>query len=87
VSAIVKATRGQRCEECGTEDAQLHVHHIVPLRKGGDSDPANLLVLCRRCHAKKHFSDLKLSALVLGSLLAALIALTLCKGLGLLPPS
>jgi 5-methylcytosine-specific restriction endonuclease McrA len=32
----------------------LEVHHIVPRSKGGTDDPANLITLCQRCHAKKH---------------------------------
>jgi 5-methylcytosine-specific restriction protein A len=30
----------------------LTVHHVVPLSRGGTSDDANLIVLCRSCHAR-----------------------------------
>lgn len=29
------------------------VDHIVPLRKGGTNDPANLALRCRSCHGLK----------------------------------
>ena len=32
----------------------LHVHHIIPLLKGGTHDPRNLATLCVRCHARQH---------------------------------
>ena len=41
---------GWRCALCGRA-ARLELHHVVPLYKGGaEMDPANLQVLCRRCH-------------------------------------
>lgn len=40
------------CEICGGYADT--VHHIVPLRKGGGHDPANLVVLCRSCHNRIH---------------------------------
>lgn len=32
----------------------LHVHHKLPLSKGGDNDIANLICLCERCHENQH---------------------------------
>jgi len=43
----------RECESCGTVN-DLTVHHILPLSQGGTHDPANLAVLCRRCHARLH---------------------------------
>jgi len=54
VSAIVKNMRGQRCQECGATNVQLHTHHVLPLRKRGDSRWENLEVLCEDCHFKRH---------------------------------
>lgn len=31
------------------------VHHVVPLRLGGNNEPSNLVVLLRSDHAKAHF--------------------------------
>lgn len=53
-----KERKGYTCEECGKKYPKhskwLHVHHIVPLSKGGDSDESNLQLLCYKCHKKKH---------------------------------
>lgn len=39
------------CRGCGaTED--LTVHHIIPVKQGGDRSPENLVTLCRSCHSK-----------------------------------
>ncbi|MEN8008407.1 MAG: HNH endonuclease [Candidatus Krumholzibacteriota bacterium] len=32
----------------------LDIHHIVPRRKGGTNDPANLITLCSSCHRLWH---------------------------------
>jgi 5-methylcytosine-specific restriction endonuclease McrA len=45
---------GYRCTHCGDSD-NVETHHAV-IRPGqpGDNNPANLIVLCRRCHLKQH---------------------------------
>lgn len=49
-----------KCAECGSKHQSyhghiiFHVHHIVPLKKGGDNSFENLTYLCEYCHAKKH---------------------------------
>lgn len=53
LSNRIKARDGWKCVECGSRD-RLHVHHIIPISKGGTHDPSNLITLCWRCHAKKH---------------------------------
>jgi len=49
-----------RCQDCGTRGKRtLQVHHIVPLN-GSDriinalNKPENLIVLCKKCHRKRH---------------------------------
>lgn len=46
------------CQYCGSPAE--HVHHIIPLIKGGDNRKSNLISLCTECHGKihgKHFID------------------------------
>lgn len=48
---------GQFCADCGRSESwskPLHVHHVVPISKGGSHKPSNLAVLCERCHSKRH---------------------------------
>lgn len=56
VSAATKASvlaLGQhKCCECGATEP-LEIDHIVPISKGGTSDPSNLQVLCRPCNRRK----------------------------------
>ena len=44
---------GARCQICGS-NADLSVHHIIPLSEGGDSTMGNLRCLCFSCHQKEH---------------------------------
>lgn len=39
---------------------ELHVHHIVPLSKGGDNSLSNLICLCEQCHENRHEWMLKI---------------------------
>jgi len=46
---------GYRCERCGDADGPFEVHHRRPRGMGGSrredtNSPANLLLLCTRCH-------------------------------------
>ncbi|MCC6317246.1 MAG: HNH endonuclease [Gemmatimonadaceae bacterium] len=43
-----------RCEECGDQDAGLHVHHVSYDRVGGAELPKDLQVLCEDCHYHHH---------------------------------
>lgn len=31
-----------------------HIHHKIPLSKGGDNSPQNIVTLCQWCHAAEH---------------------------------
>ena len=42
-----------QCGNCGS-NYNLHVHHIVPLSKGGTNKESNLRTLCENCHKKLH---------------------------------
>ena len=37
------------CHRCGSTE-KLTVHHIIPVRYGGQREPRNLVVLCKSCH-------------------------------------
>lgn len=53
---------GLKCARCGYHEfwESLHIHHIVPRRKGGKDVPENLIVLCANCHfAYEHGKILK----------------------------
>lgn len=43
---------GHKCAFCGV-DGKLEADHIVPVSKGGPSDPENIQPLCRRCNVRK----------------------------------
>lgn len=45
-----------RCQRCGhgaADGYKLHVDHIVPVSKGGKTEPANLQTLCEACNNSK----------------------------------
>ena len=42
------------CCNCLNTNKKLHVHHIVPLTRGGTNEPTNLATLCERCHIQLH---------------------------------
>lgn len=45
------------CELCLSKmiaTPATEVHHIVPLCRGGDSKPYNLMALCTECHRNIH---------------------------------
>lgn len=42
---------GNKCKLCGDMD-YLEVGHKIPISKGGDNKPSNLITLCRKCNSK-----------------------------------
>lgn len=54
---------GARCRRCGFKKYRdrptdkrrtFHVHHKIPISKGGTHKISNLKLLCRKCHQKAH---------------------------------
>ena len=43
------------CQYCG-QKAQ-HVHHLIPISRGGDNRESNLIPLCTDCHGLIHGKD------------------------------
>ena len=41
---------GGKCAVCCEDNAEMH--HMIPVALGGDNDPANLIFLCKNCHAR-----------------------------------
>lgn len=39
-----------KCTKCKINFKNLHVHHIIPKRKGGADCLENLITLCEKCH-------------------------------------
>jgi hypothetical protein len=44
------------CAECGSSSrkVQIHVHHKVPISRGGSHALDNLIPLCEKCHTRAH---------------------------------
>lgn len=45
---------GRTCQQCGDTGSPLHVHHVVPIGKGGGNDLENLITVCESCHENIH---------------------------------
>lgn len=53
------------CEACPAllPDASLyHIHHVVPVQRGGTNAASNTVLLCPNCHAIAHWFDRTLPA-------------------------
>lgn len=50
--------RDRKCRKCGSTD-DLEVDHRLPVAFGGTWDYANLWVLCKSCHKRKTFRDVR----------------------------
>ena len=50
IRRVVYKRDNYRCQNCGTTDTELHLHHIVPLGQGGLNKKSNLETLCKQCH-------------------------------------
>lgn len=51
-TSLVMARDGNRCVYCGSEE-NLVLDHLIPLLKGGDNEPCNLVAACRKCNSGK----------------------------------
>lgn len=51
--AIVLERDGYQCIECGSTE-RLEIHHVLPEKFGGPTEPNNLITICRECHSSKH---------------------------------
>lgn len=47
------ATRGLRCEQCGTVRGKIHLHHLSYERLGKELE-SDVRLLCAWCHTKEH---------------------------------
>lgn len=47
-----------KCVYCNVDiSKKYHVDHMMPLKRGGSNEKANLQILCRRCNQTKHAKD------------------------------
>lgn len=47
----------QSCDARMPDESMLHMHHVVPISRGGTNAPHMLALLCPNCHAKAHWID------------------------------
>lgn len=45
---------GHACTYCGSTDLPLHCDHVVPVSRGGSSEPENLTTACKPCNLSKN---------------------------------
>ena len=43
-----------QCSKCDSSIKKLHVHHKIPLSRGGNNKISNLTLLCEDCHSMVH---------------------------------
>ena len=41
------------CQYCGARGGRLECDHIIPVSRGGSSDPENLVTACKTCNRSK----------------------------------
>jgi hypothetical protein len=58
VKTAVFARDAGRCRMCGSTEI-LEYDHIIPISKGGTSDPENIQLLCRSCNRTKRTRTMK----------------------------
>ena len=53
---FIFAVRGRKCEVCGHDNTELHIHHLryIQERKAWEYLPDDMMVLCRNCHRLAH---------------------------------
>ena len=52
MARIMKQANG-KCYYCGVKSKSLSFDHVVPLAKGGNHDPDNLVMACKSCNSSK----------------------------------
>ncbi len=66
-TSLIDRLRANKCEVCGKEDTELHVHHVRKIKDLKDKDfwdsfmiarRRKTLVLCESCHSKLHWGKL-----------------------------
>jgi hypothetical protein len=50
----IRFALGGHCQECGKQDGVIHLHHKLPISKGGSHKQSNLILLCEGCHSLEH---------------------------------
>lgn len=50
----IKVRFGHRCAYCMQPFARLTMDHVVPLARGGEHEPDNVVPACRTCNLRKH---------------------------------
>ena len=57
IRLLVSKRANHRCEYCRIHERHsylaFHIEHIISLKHGGDSDPANLAYVCPICNINK----------------------------------
>ncbi len=51
---IIQDRTNKCCEVCGIDRRELHLHHKIPMHKGGNHTLSNLEYVCVNCHSRKH---------------------------------
>lgn len=51
------------CHRCGSRE-RLIVHHIIPVKAGGNRNSKNLVVLCRNCHTTVEYQERKIFEII-----------------------
>lgn len=46
---------GYHCQKCSRRNVEKHVHHKIPVSRGGSHRTDNLEYLCLKCHKKEHY--------------------------------
>jgi hypothetical protein len=61
---IVLKRDNYTCRYCGDKDLthSLHVHHLIPISKGGTHNIDNLICACIKCHSQVHPRNKNLNA-------------------------
>lgn len=52
IDALIIAQNG-RCNTCSGELRKYHIDHIIPVSRGGHTNPSNLQLLCPTCNLSK----------------------------------